>query len=59
MATITRSEEMFTGNTGAAARVWFQDLLYRAINHLFLPDWVIQYAEERSKEIKRQQFSDT
>ena len=56
MATITRTEEMFTGNTGVAARVWFRDLLSCAINRLFLPDWVIQYAKEKSEEIKHQHF---
>jgi len=56
MATITRTEEMFSCTTGAAPRASFWNSLCRAVGRLFMPDWVIQYAEEKAEEIKRQQL---
>jgi hypothetical protein len=56
MATITRTEEMFTYTTESAPRVSFWDSLFRAVNRLMLPDWVIQYAEDKAEEIQRQQL---
>jgi hypothetical protein len=56
MATITRTEEMFAGSIEAAPRASFWDSLNRAASRLLMPDWVIQYGEEKAEEIKRQQF---
>ncbi len=56
MATITRTEEMFVGTVEAQPRASFWDSLSRAVSRLLLPDWVIQYGEEKAEEIKRQQF---
>jgi hypothetical protein len=56
MATITRTEEMFSYNTVAAPRASFWDSLYRVTARLLMPDWVIQYAEDKAEEIQRQRL---
>jgi hypothetical protein len=56
MATITRTEEMFTYTSEAATQTSFLDSLQRVLSRIFMPDWVILYAEEKAEEITRNQF---
>lgn len=56
MATITRTEAMFSGGTEAASRDSWWDSLCRAVSCLLLPNWVVQYAEDKAEEINRQQL---